>query len=491
MEKGGSVPLPQAVSSQEYKVGSFPTSGDGGLLSQVSGNPFFTAGIGLAGFGVVLAAAQKGLRHGAALLKRRLLVDVEINIKDESYPWFLQWMTNHQRAQLPVRSDGAAKSREEGTGIVESLMRRITPGLHHLAIQTEKVTHPNGSVRTHFTLLPGPGRHVLRFKRTFLMVNRTRETKSMDLQSGRPWESITLTTLYSQRHIFEDLFLEAHKLAQQSTEGKTIVYTARSATWERFGEPRRKRPIDSVILDRGVKERIVADVREFLASGKWYYERGIPYRRGYLLHGPPGSGKSSLIQALAGDLDYNIAMLNLSERGLTDDRLNYLLTVIPKRTLVLLEDADAAFANRRQTDADGYRGANVTFSGLLNALDGVGSAEERILFLTTNHVERLDAALVRPGRVDLHARIGEATRWQAGMLWDRFYGDLEDCEDFKQAFLSKLEALGIVGAVQGKTPEPSRPTSAAALQGLFLHNKGDMEGAINMAPGLVTDRLQQ
>lgn len=498
MEKGSTIALHQAVPSGEYKVNSIPTvaattgSGDGGLLSQVSGNAFFTAGIGLASFGVILATAQKGLRHGAALLKRRLLVDVEINVKDESYPWFLQWMTKHQRAQLPVRSDGTAKStdRREGIGIIESLMRRITPGLHHLAIQTEKVTHPNGSVRTHFTLLPGPGRHVLRYKRAFLIINRVRETKSMDLQSGRPWESITLTTLYSQRHIFEDLFLEAHKLAQQSTEGKTIVYTARSSTWEPFGEPRRKRPIDSVVLDRGVKERIVADVREFLASSKWYYERGIPYRRGYLLHGPPGGGKSSFIQALAGELDYNIAMLNLSERGLTDDRLNYLLTIIPKRTLVLLEDADAAFANRKQIDADGYRGANVTFSGLLNALDGVGSAEERILFLTTNHVERLDAALVRPGRVDLHVRIGEATRWQAGTLWDRFYGDLEDCEVFKQTFLSKLEALGVIGPAGGQTPEPSKWASAAALQGLFLHNKGDMEGAITMAHGLVSDRLQ-
>lgn len=396
----------------------------------------------------------------------------------------------HQRAQLSTTSSGPSTILDNGrgVGIFESLMRRFTPGLHHLAIHTEKITHPNGSVQTHFALLPGPGRHILRFKRAFLVVNRVRETKSMDLHAGRPWESITLTTLYSQRHIFEDLFLEAHKLAQQSTEGKTIVYTARSTSWERFGEPRRKRPIESVVLDKGIKEHVVTDVKDFLASNKWYYERGIPYRRGYLLHGPPGSGKSSFIQALAGHLDYNIAMLNLSERGLTDDRLNFLLTVIPKRTLVLLEDADAAFTNRKQSEADGYRGANVTFSGLLNALDGVGSAEERILFLTTNHVERLDAALVRPGRVDLTVQLGDVTRWQAGMLWDRFYGDLEECEDFKSAFLDKLGMLGVIEVPQGETIQR---TSAAALQGLFLHNKGDMEGAIAMAPSLVPQTPQQ
>lgn len=371
-------------------------------------------------------------------------------------------------------------------------MRRFTPGMHHLSIETEKIEHPNGSVHTHFALIPGPGKHILRYKNAFLMVNRVRETKSMDLQMGKPWETITLTTLYSQRHIFEALFTEAHTLAQQSTEGKTIVYTSRGTSWEKFGDPRRKRPLDSVILDRGIKERIVADIADFLASSKWYYDRGIPYRRGYLLHGPPGSGKSSFIQALAGSLDYNIAILNLSERGLTDDRLNHLLTIIPRRTLVLLEDADAAFSNRRvQTDADGYRGANVTFSGLLNALDGVASAEERVLFLTTNHVSRLDEALVRPGRVDMTVRLGEATRYQVGELWDRFYGELDAEGTYKVIFLSRLEELGIVEDGRGGVGDPRRRTSTAALQGLFLYHKGDMEGAVGMAEGLLPEGVRE
>lgn len=443
-------------------------------------------GLGLAGLGAALAAAQRGLRQGASLLKRRLLVDVEINVKDDSYQWFLYWMTVHQRRQLSgasANTDLSPKPRSESVGVVESILRRFTPGLHHLSIQTEKIQFPNGSVQTRFALIPGPGRHLLRYKNAFMLVNRVRETKQTD--AGKPWETVTLTTLYSQRHIFEDLFLEAHQLAQRSVEGKTIVYTARTSSWERFGEPRRKRPLESVILDEGVKERIVEDLKDFLRSERWYSDRGIPYRRGYLLHGPPGSGKSSFIQALAGDLDYNIAILNLSERGLTDDRLNYLLTIIPKRTLVLLEDVDAAFANRRtQSEADGYRGANVTFSGLLNALDGVASAEERVLFLTTNHVERLDSALVRPGRVDMTVRLGEATRYQAGELWDRFYGEMDKEGTNKSRFLGELERLGIIGVPEGPPPDPIEMTSTAALQGLFLYNKDNMEGAISMAPGL-------
>lgn len=81
---------------------------------------------------------------------------------------------------------------------------------------------------------------------------------------------------------------------------------------------------------------------------------GIPYRRGYLLHGPPGSGKTSFIQALAGNLSYDICLLNLSERGLADDKLFHLLSNAPERSFILIEDIDAAFNKRVQTSEDGY-----------------------------------------------------------------------------------------------------------------------------------------
>jgi SpoVK/Ycf46/Vps4 family AAA+-type ATPase len=74
------------------------------------------------------------------------------------------------------------------------------------------------------------------------------------------------------------------------------MWTSRGIDWERFGDARRKRPLDSVILDKGIKERIVDDVKDFLGRQKWYVDRGIPYRRGYLLYGPPGSGKRYLFR---------------------------------------------------------------------------------------------------------------------------------------------------------------------------------------------------
>lgn len=303
------------------------------------------------------------------------------------------------------------------------------------------------------------------------MVDRQRD-KSFDMTTGTPFETVTLTTLYAHRHVFEHLFSEAHQLAQQMHEGKTIIYNSMGPDWKTFGQPKRKRPLDSVVLEHGVKERIVDDLQAFLEARTWYLDRGIPYRRGYLLYGPPGTGKSSFIQAVAGHLDFNIAILNVSERGLTDERLNHLLTKVPPRTIVLLEDADVAFMNRRKPDEDGYTGATVTFSGLLNALDGVASAEERIIFLTTNHVERLDEALVRPGRVDMTVRIGPATEWQIGQLWDRFYADIDTNGNGRKRFVEKLAAAGLIDKI-----------STAALQGLFLYNKDDIEGAIAMVDG--------
>lgn len=194
-----------------------------------------------------------------------------------------------------------------------------------------------------------------------------------------------------------------------------------------------------------------------------------------MLFGPPGSGKSSFIHALAGELNFAIATINLSERGMADDKLAMMMQKLPARTIVLLEDADAAFVNRKQKEVDGYSGSSVTFSGLLNALDGLSAGEERIAFLTTNHIDRLDPALIRPGRVDMIVRIGEASRYQAGQMFDRFYGDVDQDGSGRARFLQKLDSMGLFDENNPKQ------TSAAAIQGIFLFNKNDMEGAISMA----------
>lgn len=88
----------------------------------------------------------------------------------------------------------------------------------------------------------------------------------------------------------------------------------------------------------------------------------------------------------------NICMVSLSDKDMSDDQLNHLLNSAPPRSIILLEDIDAAFQQR-----DAQHVNRVTFSGLLNALDGVAAQEGKLVFMTTNHVDKLDPALVRPG----------------------------------------------------------------------------------------------
>lgn len=402
----------------------------------IGNNPYFAAGGGLMLLGTGLALARQGIVKSSGFLYRQMLVDLEIPSKDKLYLWFLEWMSQY-------------KNRTS----------------RHLSVETNYVQHDNGSVTTKFSLVPGPGKHLIKYKGAYMLVNRERSGKLLDMTSGTPFETVTLTTLYSDRHLFRDLLGEAKKMALKAQEGKTVLYTSWGPDWRPFGNPRKKRMLGSVILDKGISEHILKDVKDFLQSGEWYHQRGIPYRRGYLLYGPPGSGKTSYIQALAGELDYNICILNLSENNLTDDRLNHLMNHIPQRSILLLEDIDAAFNQREQTSDQGYQ-SGVTFSGLLNALDGVASAEECITFMTTNHPERLDAALLRPGRVDFKVLVNNASEDQVRRMFLRFYQDESElCDDFVKKFVD----LGLLGKV-----------STAQLQGLFVFNKNDPHSALAM-----------
>ena len=439
-------------------------------LNALVDNPVFAGGFGLASLGAVLAFGRRGLIAAASMARRRMLVNVEISRQDPAYPWILAWLL-----ELPPQ---------------ESFLAKRLTRINKLSVTTmTSSATPHGPTSANFLLQHGFGRHIIKYKHAYIAVTREKQTTSK-MTTGEPHETLELTTLYAHRHIFEDVFNEARALAVQANEGKTVVYSVRNFDWVPLGEPRRKRPLGSVILDEGVKESIVNDAKDFLAQRQWYTDRGIPYRRGYLLFGPPGSGKSSFIQALAGDLDYSVAMVNLSEIGVTDDKLAFLLTKLPERTIVLLEDVDSAFLNRRKRDSDGYGGPTVTFSGLLNALDGLSAVEERIAFLTTNHIELLDPALIRPGRVDMMMRIGEATRYQASKMWDRFYGDVDPDGAYRERFLARLDSLGLFREARDEEESPPR-TSTAAIQGLFMFNKHDMEGAISMAEGLIPQHSRE
>ena len=406
-------------------------------LATLKDNPYFGAGFGLVGIGAVMAIARKGLQIGLVVFRRQYMTTLEVPSKDKSYTWLLQWITeNATRTQ-------------------------------HISVDTSFRQHENGKIDTQFRFVPSPGVHFMWYKRTLIRIERNREKQMIDLNSGTPWETVVLTSLGRNKLVYCDMLEEARQKALKYQEGRTIMYTAMGSEWRQFGYPRKKRPLSSVILDDGVAERIVEDVNEFTRNPMWYTERGIPYRRGYLLHGPPGCGKSSFITALAGHLEYSICLLNLSDRHLTDDRLNHLLITAPEQCIILLEDADSAFVSREETKEmkSAYEGlSRLTLSGLLNALDGVASTEGRVVFMTTNYLERLDPALIRPGRIDLKQLIGHASSSQLVKMYSRFYptDSLEKAEQFAEGVLK----LG-------------RPVSLAQVQGLFMFHKNDSSDVLS------------
>lgn len=214
------------------------------------------------------------------------------------------------------------------------------------------------------------------------------------------------------------------------------------------------RPTTSVVLPENTKKRIVDDMKDFLSSEtkKWYMEHGIPWKRSYLFFGKPGAGKTSMINSLAGQFRRNVCYLSACHPEMTDDAIKNAAQRVPRNSIIVLEDVDALFEEKtRKARAS----SPLTFSGLLNALDGVGGVSGQIFVLTTNHRERLDPALIRNGRVDVHIEFHEATSEQMREIFKQFYPESSDT--IATEFQQNLEEL-----------LKEQKVSMAALQHYFI-----------------------
>ncbi|KAI0016841.1 P-loop containing nucleoside triphosphate hydrolase protein [Xylariomycetidae sp. FL0641] len=273
------------------------------------------------------------------------------------------------------------------------------------------------------------------------------------------------------------------------------------------------RALDTIYLDEAVKQALLRDIVDYLdpARRRFYAQRGIPYRRGYLLHGPPGCGKTSLSAAIAGHVGLDMYVLQITPET-SEYGLDLQFRALPSRCLVLLEDIDVAGLSRdASTSSSGgdnninnhhddndnkekaylrRRRGPVTTSALLNLLDGVASQEGRIVLMTTNYAEHLDAALLRPGRVDVQVHMGHMDAGGAARMFARFFRP-DDGDGHVEGWSSSSSPSSFPGpdlvaddaarealAAEFAAAVPAHAFTPAQVQGYLLRHLGSARGAV-------------
>ena len=254
--------------------------------------------------------------------------------------------------------------------------------------------------------------------------------------------------------IFEDFlktvvaFYEKYSIIDNSNKDSISIYiTSHEGSYFQPIGKRNKRPIESIHLPMKQKQDIMTDLEKFLKpeTKKRYNQLGINYKRTYLLEGVPGTGKTSLITGLASKYNANIAIVSFIPKMTDVDLIRSLRTLREyddkdaqnRRTFLVFEDIDCIFKERKSNDESRN---SITFSGLLNSLDGI-TTNDIICFITTNYKHNLDSALLRPGRVDYIMRFDYAIKEQIISIYKDFTTSQNDDEPIE--FYNECSKLNI------------------------------------------------
>ncbi len=249
---------------------------------------------------------------------------------------------------------------------------------------------------TAFEVIPEYGAYYLMHKRRLMLVEHRKEVQTQSGQS-RPFRTLRLQIWLSwNRDLILEILQEARASYEQSRSRRVEHFRPDTyGEWTSSMIPARS--MSSLFHDPDLLQDLLEDVRLFLNSKQMYEDLGIPYRRGYLLGGPPGTGKSSLILALASHFELPIYTVPLRGVEVSGERLANMLANCRKPSIVALEDVDCLkVATSRKSEAND----RMTIADLPNVVDGIGASEDRLLFMAANQPGTLDCALTRAGRID-------------------------------------------------------------------------------------------
>lgn len=296
-----------------------------------------------------------------------------------------------------------------------------------------------------------------------------------------------------------------YKKSLTSTTWKQMVYVNNGSSWKAEAS-NNKRNIDTVILQGGLKDEIKGDIQVFLDSEDWYHARDIPYTRGYLFYGPPGTGKTSTIKGLSLMCQRHIHYLTLSNVNSDVELLDLFKNVDFSKTVMVIEDIDCMEKivkdrnmqidekekeiklrekieeEYKDIDKPSYKSneyglsnsasvgpkkeSRLTLSGILNAIDGIFTADGRILIITSNKPEILDSALLRTGRIDMKYLFDYCTKDQIKGLYEMFFD--EECDE------------DLVGSIDDRMYSPSDIT------GVFVRFRNNPREALKNLDSIET-----
>lgn len=375
-----------------------------------------------------LLSGQNQFASGGLLLM--LLGSVGVFLR--SLPEYLWNLLVHQTTMtITVKDDDAAFQWVKEWFLEQRFLKRVR--------RVDLDTTLRGA---EMALMPAPGTHFFWYQRRPFSVRfvRSEDTKG---RSQRRVESLTFQTL-GREQIFLKQFVAEVVACHRRKEGEASSLHIYDDYWVCV-QAYSPRLLDSVVLKPGEKELLVEDLEKFRAARQRYRRLGVCYHRGYLLYGPPGTGKTSLVSGLAAAFGMSIYAVNLTE--LNDRTLKAAIHEVPENSVILFEDIDCMRAGHRRGERNEVQGAvtdkvksapdgfGVTLSGLLNVLDGFYAPENVIFVMTTNAVEALDPALLRPGRIDYRLFMGKAVTAQKMELYCRFFpaATVAEAEQFAQA----------------------------------------------------------
>jgi chaperone BCS1 len=205
-------------------------------------------------------------------------------------------------------------------------------------------------------------------------------------------------------------------------------------------------------------------------------------------HGPPGTGKTSFVSALAAKLSLHIYILSLTENDIQDSDIIQFMQSVPARSIVLLKDIDssASTLNRAASNSnDGQtigpeKNNSISLAGLLNCFDGIISPDGVIVVMTANDADKLGEALTRPGRVDHKISFTRATRYQAKSMFERMYQD-------SKTTMGELQKLGTEFA----DAIPEAGLSPADIQSFLIAHKHHPNEAVRGVAAWVQDTQER